>query len=151
MVGIDIQHVPYKGAGQAVTDLLGGHVDSAFVSLASVVPQIKAQRLKALGVTSAKRSALMPDLPTFIEGGLPGYDVTGSFGVLAPAASPREIIDRLHTDLKRALAQPELAHALITSGIEPAVSSSPEEFTSFLRAEIAKWAKVVKASGASVQ
>jgi tripartite-type tricarboxylate transporter receptor subunit TctC len=151
MVGVDIQHIPYKGAGQAVTELLGGHVDSAFVSLASVISQIRALRLKALGVTSAKRSALMPGLPTFIEAGLPGYEVTGWFAVLAPAGTPREIIDRLHTDITRALAQPELVHTLITSGIEPAGSASPEELTNFLRAEISKWAKVVKASGATVQ
>ena len=151
MSRIDMQHIPYKGAGQAVTDLLGGHVDSAFVSLASVVPQIKAQKLRAVAVTSARRSALMPDLPTFGEAGLPGYEVTGWFGVMAPAGTPREIIVRLHTDITRALVQPELVQTLVTAGIEPAVSASPEELAAFLRVEISKWAKVVKASGATVQ
>lgn len=151
MAGIDIQHVPYKGAAQAATDLLGGHVDMAFVSLASVVPQLKAEKLRALAVTSEKRSAVMPALPTFAEAGLPGYEVIGWFGVLAPAGAPRNIVNRLHADVKGALADSELVQTLGASGIEPAVSESPEAFTAFLRAEIGKWAKVVKASGAKAE
>ena len=148
MTGINMLHIPYRGAGASVTDLLGGHVELAFVSLSSVVTQLKANRLRALAVTSARRSALMPDLPTFAEAGLTGYEVTGWYGVLAPAGTPREIIDRLHADITKALAQPEVVQTLSASGIEPAGANSPEEFTAYLRAEIIKWAKVVKASGA---
>ena len=151
MSGIDMQHIPYKGGGQAVADVLGGHVDIAFSSLASLAPQIKGQRLRALAVTSAKRSALMPDLPTFSEAGLPGYSVTGWFGVLAPNGTPREVISRLHADITKTLNEPELMRVLMAAGIEPATSQSPQELTAFLQAEINKWAKVVKASGASVQ
>jgi len=151
MAGIEIQHIPYKDAAQSATDLLGGHVDMAFVSLASVVPQINTKKLRALAVTSERRSLVMPDLPTFAEAGLPGYEVSGWFGVLAPAGTPREIVDRLHADITAALGHPEFVQTLSASGIEPAGSDSPEAFTAFLRAEIGKWAKVVKASGAKAE
>ena len=151
MLHIDIQHVPYKGAGQAVIDLLGGHVDLAFVSLASVVPQIKAQKLRPLAVTSPLRSPLMPDLPTFNEAGLPGYEVIGWFGVVVPAKTPKEVIARLYAQITKALSEPELVQTLLAAGLEPATSASPDELGAFLRAEVAKWAKVVKASGATVQ
>jgi tripartite-type tricarboxylate transporter receptor subunit TctC len=148
MAGVKIVHIPYKGAGASVVDLLGGHVDLAFVSLSSVAPQLQAKKLRALAITSAKRSALMPELPTFDEAGLKGYEVTGWYGVLAPAGTPREIISRLHADITRALALGEMVQSLNAFGLEPAPSNSPEEFTAFLQAEISKWAKVVKASGA---
>ena len=148
MAGIDMVHIPYKGAGASVVDLLGGHVDLAFVSLASVVPQLKAKKLRALAVTSAKRSTLMPDLPTFMEAGLRGYEFTGWTGLVAPTGTPREVIDRVHADAAKALAYPEVIQALYSAGLEPAGPTSPEEFAAFLRAEISKWAKVVKASGA---
>ena len=148
MAGVKIVHIPYKGAGASVVDLLGGHVDLAFVSLSSVAPQLQAKKLRALAITSAKRSALMPELPTFDEAGLKGYEVTGWYGVLAPAGTPREIINRLHADINRALALGEMVQSLNAFGLEPAPSNSPEEFTAFLQAEISKWAKVVKASGA---
>ena len=148
MAGVKIVHIPYKGAGASVVDLLGGHVDLAFVSLSSVAPQLQTKKLRALAITSAKRSALMPELPTFDEAGLKGYEVTGWYGVLAPAGTPREIITRLHADITRALALGEMVQSLNAFGLEPATSNSPEEFTAFLQAEISKWAKVVKASGA---
>ena len=148
MTGVDILHIPYKGASASVADLMGGHVALAFVSLSSVVPQLKAGRLRALGITSAKRSALMPDLPTFAEGGLAGFEVTGWYGVVVPAGTPKEIIDRLHADFTRTLALPDVVQALHASGLEAAPSSSPDAFAAFLRAEISKWARVVKASGA---
>ena len=148
MAGVNITHIPYKGAGASVTDLLGGHVDLAFLSLSSVVPQLKAKRLRALGITSANRSALMPELPTFAEAGLPGYEVTGWYGVVAPAGTPREIINRLHGDITQALTRPEVVQTLGSFGLEPAPANTPETFTAFLRTEISKWAKVVKASGA---
>jgi tripartite-type tricarboxylate transporter receptor subunit TctC len=148
MAGVNIVHIPYKGAGTAVTDLLGGHVDLAFLSLTSVMPQIKAKRLRALAITSAKRTALMPEMPTFAEAGLAGFEVTGWYGVMAPAGTPKDVIARLYADITRALTQPELVQTLASFGLEPAISSSPEEFGAYLRTEIAKWAKVVKASGA---
>ena len=150
MAGVSIVHIPYKGAGASIADLLGGHVDLAFVSLSSVVPQLKAKRLRALAITSAKRSALMPDLPTFAEAGLAGYEVTGWYGLLAPAGTPREIVNRLNADITRALAPDEMVQALSAFGLESVAPNSPEEFTAFLQAEIGKWAKVVKASGARV-
>jgi tripartite-type tricarboxylate transporter receptor subunit TctC len=148
MTGVSITHVPYKGAGVSVTDLLGGHVEIAFLSLSSVLPQLKAQRLRALGITSAKRSALMPALLTFTEAGLPGFDVTGWYGVVARAGTPKDIISRLHADITKALVQPDFAQTLATFGLEPVPPNSPDEFSAFLRAEIGKWAKVVNASGA---
>jgi tripartite-type tricarboxylate transporter receptor subunit TctC len=148
MTGIAITHIPYKGAGASVTDLLGGHVDLAFLSLSSVVPQLNAKRLRALGITSARRSTLMPALPTFAEAGLPGYEVTGWYGVVARAGTPKEIIVRLHADITKALAQADVGQTLGAFGLEPAPPNSPEAFSAFLSAEIAKWAKVVKSSGA---
>lgn len=148
MAGVDVLHIPYKGAGAAVTDLLGGHVDASFVSLSAAIPQLKSRKLKALAVTSAKRSALMPELPTFSEAGLRDFDVTGWYGVLAPAGTPKEIIERLNADITRALASPEVIQTLGSFGLEPVGKNTPEEFTAYLRAEITKWAKVVKASGA---
>jgi tripartite-type tricarboxylate transporter receptor subunit TctC len=148
MAGVKIIHIPYKGAGASVTDLLGGHVDLAFLSLSSVVPQLKANRLRALAITSAKRSALMPQLPTFAEAGLPGYEVTGWYGLVAPAGTPRDIVNRLHADITKALARDDVMQVLAASGLESVAPNTPEEFTAFLEAEISKWAKVVKASGA---
>ncbi len=148
MAGVAITHIPYKGAGASVTDLLGGHVDIAFLSLPAVAPQLKAKRLRALAITSAKRSALMPDIPAFAEAGLPGYDVTGWYGAVTRSGTPNEIISRLHTDIARALAQPDVLQTLASFGLEAAPANTPEDFSAFLRAEIGKWAKVVKASGA---
>ncbi len=148
LTGVSITHVPYKGAGVSVTDLLGGHVDLAFLSLPSVVPQLKAKRLRALAITSAKRSALMPDIPAFAEAGLPGYDVSGWYGVVTRSGVPKEIVVRLHTDISRALAQSDVVQSLAASGLEAARANTPEEFSAFLRAEISKWAKVVKTAAA---
>jgi tripartite-type tricarboxylate transporter receptor subunit TctC len=148
MAGVNITHIPYKGAGASVADLLGGHVDLAFLSLSSVVPQLKAKRLRALAITSARRSALMPELPTFAEAGLPGYEVMGWYGVLARAGTPKEIIGRVHADLTRVLAQADVVQTLGSFGLEPAAANSPEAFAAFLRAEVGKWAQVVRASGA---
>ncbi len=148
VTGVSITHVPYKGAGISVTDLLGGHVDLAFLSLPSVVPQLKAKRLRALAITSAKRSALMPDIPAFAEAGLPGYDVTGWYGVVTRTGVPKEVIARVHVDTSRVMAQPDVVQTLASFGLEAAPANTPEEFGAFLRAEIGKWAKVVKTAGA---
>jgi tripartite-type tricarboxylate transporter receptor subunit TctC len=148
MAGVNIVHVPYRGASQSVTDLIGGHVDMAFVSLSSVVPQLKAKRLRGLATTSAQRSALMPDLPTFAEAGLKGYEVYGWYGFLVPAGTARDIIARLHADITKALANPDVLQTLNSVGLETVKANSPEEFGAFIRAEISKWATVVQQSGA---
>ena len=151
MAGVNNVHVPYRGASQSVTDLIGGHVDMAFVSLSSVVPQLKAHRLRGLATTSAQRSALMPELPTFAEAGLKGYEVLGWYGFLAPAGTPRDVIAKLHGEITRALAQPDVLQALNGVGLEAVKPNSPEEFAAFLKSEIAKWARVVKESGAKAE
>jgi tripartite-type tricarboxylate transporter receptor subunit TctC len=148
MAGVDIVHVPYRGASQSVTDLIGGHVDMAFVSLSSVVPQLKAKRLRALGTTSRERSALMPELPTFSEAGLNGFEVYGWYGFVVPVGTPREIVARLHGDITAALANPEVLQTLNGVGLEAVKPNTSEEFGAFLRAEIIKWGKVVQQSGA---
>jgi tripartite-type tricarboxylate transporter receptor subunit TctC len=139
IAGINLLHIPYKGAATSITDLIGGHVDMAIVSLSSVLPQLSAKRLRALAVTSAKRSALMPDLPTFAEAGLKGIEISGWYGVVTRAGIAPDIVSRLHTDIARVLA---------AAGLETVPPNTPEEFSAHLRAEIVKWAKVVKASGA---
>ena len=151
MAGIDIVHVPYRGASQSVTDLMGGHVDMAFVSLSSVVAQLKANRLRGLATTSAQRSALMPELPTFAEAGLRGYEVLGWYGFLAPAGTPRDVVMKLHGEITRALAQQDVLQTLNGVGLEAVKPNAPEEFAAFLRNEIGKWAKVVQQSGARAE
>jgi tripartite-type tricarboxylate transporter receptor subunit TctC len=151
MAGVDILHVPYKGAGAAANELLSGYVDMAFLSFASVVGHINAKKLRAIAITTAKRTPLMPELPTFAESGLPGYEVLGWFGILAPAGTPRVIINRLNVDLTKTLAHPEVVKALNKFGLDPAEPNTPEEFSAYVRAEITKWAKVVKESGATAE
>lgn len=148
LAGVNMLHVPYKGAAMSITDVIGGHVDAAFVSLSSVTTQLKAGRLRAIAITSTRRSALMPELTTFIESGLPGFEVSGWYGLLTAAPAPREAVVRVHADVTRVLAQPDTVRSLANAGLEPAPANSPEEFAAFLKAEIVKWAGVVKASGA---
>jgi tripartite-type tricarboxylate transporter receptor subunit TctC len=148
MAGINMVHIPYKGAGMVMNDLLGGHVDLAFVSFTSVLPMLKANRLRALAITSAKRSPLMPELPTFAEAGLVGYVVTGWYGVVAPAGTPRAVVDRLNKDIAAVSAGPEVAKAMAAQGLDSAEANSPEAFAGFLRSEIDRWSKVIKAAGA---
>ena len=149
MARVDMTHVPYKGAAPAVTDLLAGQVQLMFDNLASALPNIRAGRLRALAVTTKKRSAFVPELPTIAESGLPGFDVSTWFGVMAPAATPRPIVNRLHDGIVRALAQPDVEERLAAMGAEP-VGDTPEQFGAFVKSEIAKYAKVVKDSGARV-
>jgi tripartite-type tricarboxylate transporter receptor subunit TctC len=149
MTGIDMVHIPYKGSAPALADLAGGQANLMFDNLPSSMPLIKAGKLHALAVTSAKRSAAMPDLPTIAEAGVPGYDSSSWFGVLAPAGTPREIVSRLNAEIVKALSAPEIRERLQSQGAEP-VGNTPEQFAAFIRGEIAKWAKVVKDSGAKV-
>ena len=144
--GVDMTHVPYKGSGPAETDLVGGHVQVLFAGPVSASPQIKAGRMKPLAVTSLKRSPAFPDLPTVAEEALPGYEAGIWWGVLAPAATPREIINKLHGDFVKVLQTPEIRATLARQGGEP-VGSTPDQFQKMIVTEIAQWAKVVKAAG----
>ena len=148
MAGIQMLHIPYKGAGPALNDLLGGHVAAAFVSFTSALAHLKANRLRAIAITSAKRSPLMPELPTFAEAGLPDFVVYGWYGVVAPVGTARDVIDRLNADVAAALAHPDVLKTLTAFGLDPADPNTPEAFGEFLKSEITRWAKVVKASGA---
>ena len=149
MAGINITHVPYKGAPQAITDLIGGSVNLMFNSIPPVLQHIKSGRLKLLGVSSAKRSPQLPDVPTVSEAGVPGYESITWFGLLAPAKTPKTIVARLNEALVKVVHAPEMKSQLEIQGYDP-VGSSAAEFTAFIRAESEKYAKVVKLSGAKV-
>ncbi len=145
--GIQILHIPYKGTGPAVTDLLGGHIPMAFAPIPAVHEQAKSGNLRMLAVTSAKRSTLMPDVPTIAEAGVPGFEAVLRYGLVAPAGTPKPIIDRLNTVLNKVLATDEMRKRLAIEGAEPA-PGSPEQYAADIDREERTWAKVVKASGA---
>lgn len=147
MAGIRMVHVPYKGSGQAVTDLLGGHVQLMFSGFSSTLPHIRAGKLRALVVTGAQRSPAAPDVPTISESGFPGFEATAWYGVLAPAKTPKPVVSRLHGDIVKALQNPEVNKRLAGLGFE-IVGSTPEQFSAYIKSEIKKWEKAVKASGA---
>ena len=147
MTGAEIVHVPYKGSAPALTDLLGGQVALMFDNLPSALPHVKAGKLRALGVTSARRSQAAPEIPTLAESGVPGYEVDSWFGVLAPAGTPKEIVAKLNAEIVRILQMPEVRQRLMEQGAEP-VGDTPEQFAEHIRKETVKWARVVKASGA---
>jgi tripartite-type tricarboxylate transporter receptor subunit TctC len=146
LAGIDMLHVPYKGTTPGVVDLLAGQVSVMAPNVLTALPHIKAGKLRALAVTSGKRSEALPEVPTIAEAGVPGYESVQWYGVLAPAGTPREIVGRLHAEIAKALRAGDVRERLAADGAEP-VGSSPEEFGAFIRAEIAKWAKVAKAAG----
>ena len=139
-------HVPYKGSGPGVSDLLAGHVPVMMPNMLSAQPHINSGRLRALGVTGSKRAPGADDIPTIAEAGVAGYEAVQWYGVLAPAATPRDIITKLHAGVVRAMQNPEVRQRLLNDGAEP-VGSSPEEFAAYLRSETEKWAKVIKAAG----
>ena len=147
MTGADIVHVPYKGSAPAITDLLGGQVSLMFDNLPSALPQVKAGKLRALGVTSARRSQAAPEIPTIAESGVPGYEVDSWFGILAPAGTPKEVVGKLNAEIARILKMPDVRQRLQEQGAEP-VGGTPEQFADHIRKETVKWARVVKASGA---
>ena len=149
MAGVDILHVPYKGSAPAVADLLGGQVQMMFDNMPVSLPHAKAGKLRALAVTSLKRSPALPDVPTMDEEGLKGFDATSWFGLLAPAGTPKEIIAKLNAASVAALATPDMRERLAAQGADP-IGNSPDQFAAFIKAEIVKWAKIVKASGARV-
>ena len=143
---IDLVHVPYKGSGPGMIGLLSGEVALMFPSLPTAMSHIKSQRVRALGVTTAKRTEFLPDVPSIAEAGLPDYESTQWFGVLAPAGTPREIIERLHKDTTAALRSADVRQQLAGEGAL-IVASTPAEFAAYLRSETDKWARVVKAAG----
>ena len=143
--GIDLAHVPYKGSGPGMTDLLGGRVMMTMDSLLQGYPNIKAGKLKALAVLGPKRSTLLPEVPTMEEAGVAGYSLTNWFGLLAPAATPRELILRIHGDVVRVVANPEIRAKIAEMGAD-VVGNTPEEFGAAMRAESAQWADIIKAA-----
>ena len=151
MAGINIVHVPYKGAGPATMDVIGGQVQMMFPIAPGILPQLGTGKVLALAVTSLQRSRLVPELPTIAESGLPGFDVTGCNGLLAPVKTPRAIVDRLNVQVGRDLKQPDVIQRITSAGYEPIDSAnSPEHVAAFIRSEVAKWAKLVKETGAKV-
>lgn len=147
MAGLDMIHVPYKGGGPALVDLIAGQVNLYFGSMPAALPHVKNGKLRALAVTSAKRSRAAPELPTVAESGFPGFAADTWIGVLAPAGTPGPIVVRLNREIVKILQQPELEEKLSAQGAEP-VTNSPEQFAAYIKSEIRKWAKVVKESGA---
>jgi tripartite-type tricarboxylate transporter receptor subunit TctC len=143
MAGINIVHVAYKGGPPAVTDLVGGHVSLMFNSLPAVLPLVKTDRLRAIAVASAKRAPTLPELQTFAEAGLAGFEAGSWYGVLAPAGTPRETITRLHAETVRILALPDIKQKLATEGAE-AIGNSPDEFAAQIQRDMARWAKVAR-------
>jgi tripartite-type tricarboxylate transporter receptor subunit TctC len=146
MAGVDIVHIPYKGSGQAMVDLISGQVAIAFDQITSSQPQVEMGKLRALAVTSAKRFPSVPQLPTVAEAGLPGYESVSWNGLAAPAGTPHEIIVRIQEQVARALQSPDIKERFFKDGIEP-VASTPERFAAHIRSERAKWEKVVDTAG----
>jgi len=146
MAGIDIVPIAYKSNPQGVTDLLGGHVQLMFTDTVTALPHVKDGKLKALGVGSAKRSALLPDVPTVAEAGVPGYELTGWLAVFAPAGTPEALVSRLHEEISRIMALPEVRERLRQLGLDP-MSGTPDQLGSLVRSEIPKWARIIKDAG----
>ena len=146
MTGLKMIHVPYKGSGQGIVDVLAGHVSLMTPSILTALPYVKDGRLRALGVTSAKRAAGAPDIPAIAEAGVPGYEATQWFGMLAPAGTPRHIVIRVHDAIVRVLSEPHMRERFSADGAQ-AVGSTPEEFRAYIGAETQKWAHVISSAG----
>ncbi len=146
LAGVDVTHVPYKGNGPAITDLLGGQVSMLFDTITTSIPHIRAGKMKALAVTGARRSSLTPELPTMIEAGLPEFEVVGWYMMLAPAGIPRDILNVLNTEINVAIKDPAIGAKLASQGVEWE-GGSPERADAFLRSEMARWGKIIKATG----
>ncbi len=150
MAGIDLLHVPYKGVGNAVTDLLGGQVQVMVAPMQSVISHVKSGKLRALGVTGKKRSPAAPEVPAITEAGVPGYEAVGWFGLVAPAGTPKDIVAMLNREINRILQVPDVKARLVELGAEPA-STTPEQFLDFIRSDNAKWDRLIKERGIVVE
>ena len=148
--GIKTIHVPYKGSSPAMADLIGGQIQYTYGTILAVAPQVRTGKIRALAVSSSARSGIMPDVPTIAEAGVPRFDASSWNGVFVPAGTPRPIINRIHESVVKSLAAPEVRERLTADGAEP-VGSTPEQFTAFVRSELVKWAKVIKAADIRVE
>ncbi len=150
LAGVEMVHVPYKGDGPAIVDLIGGQIDIYATNISAVDAHHRAGKIRGLAVTSRKRSASLPDIPTMEEAGVPGYDLEGWFGFLAPAGTPRPIIEKLHAALVKIVAMPDVQKSMLDIGLSPA-TLTPEEFRQRIQSDIAKFTRVVKSSGIKVE
>ena len=149
MAGVNLNHVPYKGSNQAMNDVIGGQVKVTFAGVPNVLPNVASGKLRALAVTTSTRYAEMPDVPTIAEAGVPGYDATIWLGLIAPANTPREIVQKLNADITRILSTPEAKKLMASAGVDVA-TSTPEQFGQLMQSELDRWGKVVRETGASV-
>ncbi len=147
---VDIKHIPYKGNAAAMTDVIGGQIELLFDQMATAVPHVKGDRVRALAVTTSTRSAAMPEVPTVAESGVPGFETTAWFGVVGPAGMPKDVADRIQASYARALAQPDIKEKLAAQGLT-LVGNKPEEFGAYMQAEMAKWAKVIQEAGIKIE
>jgi tripartite-type tricarboxylate transporter receptor subunit TctC len=150
MAGINLMHIPYKGTGQALTDLLAGHIDIMFAPAQTVMPQVEAGKLLALAETGSKRSESLPNIPTVAESGLPGYSAVGWFGLFAPAGTPKPIVQKINQGVMAVMAQTKIRKAMMERGSDPA-SGSADDFSAFLKVDQAKWTKLIKENNIAVQ
>ena len=150
MANVKMVHVPYKGATPAITDVVAGHIEIYFGAMVSTIPQVKNGRLRALAMTSAKRSPAAPDIPTLQEQGFKGFETGSWFGLHVPAATPRDIVNKLHTEALRAINQPDIRRRMEPEGAE-FIGDTPEQFANYIRSDIEKWGRAVKLSGAKAE
>jgi len=150
MTHAELVPVAYKGSGPVATDVLGGQVPLGIVDVPAAISNIRAGHLRALGVTTSRRIAALPDVPTLAEAGVAGYESIGWFGVVAPAATPRDVIDRLNSEVRRALSEKDIVEKMQAAGAEP-LTGTPEEFAAFIRSEARKWSQVIQAAGVKLQ
>ena len=150
MAGVKLVHIPYKGGAPAMIDLISGQLQLMFATATTSVQHIRSGKLRALAVTTAKRAALVPELPTMIESGMPGFEVNNWYGLVAPVKTPPEVIALLNRQVRAALEAPEVRESMLKQGLDPA-GGTPEEFGAYIKSELAKWSKVIRASGATAQ
>ncbi len=150
MAGVSMIHVPYKGATPAITDVVAGHIEIYFGAMVSTIPHVKSGRVRALAMTSAKRSPAAPEIATLQEQGFKGFETGSWFGLQVPAATPRDIVNKLHTEATRALALPDIRNRMQPEGAQ-FIGDTPEQFAAYVRAEIEKWGRAVKVSGAKAE
>jgi len=146
MAGIKMQHIPFKGSAQAIADVIGGQIPLNFENIAVVLPHIKAGKVRALGVTSAKRNRFLPDVPTIAESGYPGFESVGWFGLMAPAATPRTIVEQMSAETGKVMALPAIRERAAQQGAT-AVGNKPDEFERFVRDEVARWTQIIRKAG----